>query len=115
MLALTEQTVEEFQNQFSQISADATRLMGDLMDDMRFVVKQLDVPSPKEGEVLELIDSHVSLITGITRRCDSVEQNFGALKSSIDRITDECDVDLATASTAKPATFDSERGSIELF
>ena len=114
LLALTEKTVWDFQSQFSEISSDATKVMGDLMYDMRGVVMELDVTGPQEQEILSLINSHVGLITKITERCDSVEKNFDALRSTIDRISDECEVEESQPSQ-KPARFANASGSIELF
>lgn len=114
LLELTEKTVGEFRSQFSEISTDATKVMGDLMYDMRGIVMELDVTLPQEKEILNLINSHVGLITKITERCDSVERNFDALRESIDRISDECQSPEPQA-RQQPANYDSDTGSIELF
>ena len=115
LLSLTETTVEEFQSQFSEISSDATQVMGELMHDMRGVVMEMEVEPPQEREILELINSHVGLITKITERCASVEKNFDALKHSIDQISDECQVDVPMEGMPPPDKSDADHNSIELF
>ncbi|MEM7206223.1 MAG: hypothetical protein AAF434_00230 [Pseudomonadota bacterium] len=115
LLALTEHAMLTFEKEFATIGSEAQSAMSRLMDDVRGIVNEIDVCDKREKEVLTVVDTHVGLINKITRRSESIELSFESLKHSIDKISKVCDVEKTPPPPQKPATFDSDSGSIELF